>query len=783
MIKKLENGLIIELNNNNFTAKVVNSPNTEEDIIIPRSINYQSQEYIITSIGEGSFRDNECIDSILFPDDSELQIIESDAFTNSFLTYISFPSSLKCLKKGWCNSVSNLSRVFISPQNDHFKVINNSIIIGRSESENNHEFEILHFVSRKIKRFVVPSSIKYIDAYAFSECFDLREVLFEDNSQLISIDDYAFSNTPIESILFPCKLNHIGDFAFAFCYNLKSIVFPEESELKSLGNHSFTECPFESFVFPKHVTHVDENVFIFCNDLKSIEFANDSEVKRIGNRMFFNLNIEKILLPKSVTQIGIESFANCKELKTVKFEKDSELRSIDERAFSKSSIEKLHLPEKVDDLRDGWCCDVSNLTQISISPKNNHYSFINDSMIIGKTGENYDVLHFVRRDTDQIIIPSFIKHINSYACQNCSFLKKNGIKFDENSELISFGKFSFSNSSVETINIPKKVVQIEESAFSNCSNLLCVRFLEGLGHVSINKNAFFNSSIKKICFSSNVDDLQKNWCSKTPYLTSIEIPVENEHFVYNDNSMLLGKIEKSSQIFDILHFVRRDICDAVVPSYIKHINSSAFSDTHNLISVNFSDDSELCIIDDYCFTQSSIENILIPKKVTRIGDYSFFECKMLKSVTFANESELVSIGSYAFSQTPIDRILIPKNVHEIGNNAFEKCIKLRKVEFEENSKLEIIGERSFAESKIDSIIVPKFVCKVGKNAFFHCNNIKSIEFLADCFCIYDSFFNECQGLLIISFPNTKNISICQNDFEHFDHYLYLFASKSEINFI
>lgn len=61
------NGLNFELDKNQFTAKTVYSPGVHDDIIIPYSIVLESQEYIVTEIGEKTFNHNTNILSVEFP--------------------------------------------------------------------------------------------------------------------------------------------------------------------------------------------------------------------------------------------------------------------------------------------------------------------------------------------------------------------------------------------------------------------------------------------------------------------------------------------------------------------------------------------------------------------------------------------------------------------------------------------------------------------------------------------------------------------------------------------
>ena len=68
----LENGLKLELFILNSTAQITYSPKAKGKITVPKSIFYQSQEFIITKIKENSFIDNELIESLDFPENSSL---------------------------------------------------------------------------------------------------------------------------------------------------------------------------------------------------------------------------------------------------------------------------------------------------------------------------------------------------------------------------------------------------------------------------------------------------------------------------------------------------------------------------------------------------------------------------------------------------------------------------------------------------------------------------------------------------------------------------------------
>ena len=131
--KKVAHGnFIYSINEENKTACVILCiPNNE--IIIPHSINYENQEYIITEISESAFQYTKDIDSIKFAKNSEVQIIDNFAFfifgldaDNKKLT---IPSSVKEIKEKWCENIDRLKKIKIAPNNQYYKSYENKYIL------------------------------------------------------------------------------------------------------------------------------------------------------------------------------------------------------------------------------------------------------------------------------------------------------------------------------------------------------------------------------------------------------------------------------------------------------------------------------------------------------------------------------------------------------------------------------------------------------------------------------------------------------------------------------
>ena len=116
-----QNKLSYELDSIRLKATIVNSNEACGDILIPRSVIYQSQEYIITMIDENSFRECTHLKSINFSKDSELRYIGKKAFYSSNITTLYIPPKFELFEEDWCYNAQYLDTIYISDENPNFK--------------------------------------------------------------------------------------------------------------------------------------------------------------------------------------------------------------------------------------------------------------------------------------------------------------------------------------------------------------------------------------------------------------------------------------------------------------------------------------------------------------------------------------------------------------------------------------------------------------------------------------------------------------------------------------
>ena len=195
----------------------------------------------------------------------------------------------------------------------------------------------------------------------------------------------------------------------------------------------------------------------------------------------------------------------------------------------------------------------------------------------------------------------------------------------KNVEII--GQYCFSRClNLETFEIEENsnLKIINESTFDNCTKLKTIEFHEDSKIEIIKKDAFKFSAIEHLFIPSSVLHLEDEWCN---------------NIINNDeHQLIVCKSDKISKYFDVICFADRKIHKVVIPSFIKYIESCAFSNSKNLTSVEFPKNSKLRLFGTRSFQVSSIQSLTIPKNVITIEFWAFEDCTSLYCVEFLSEN-------------------------------------------------------------------------------------------------------------------------------------------------
>lgn len=376
--KRIDQGnLVYSINLKEKTASVIDQKNFKKDIIIPRSVNYESNEYTITSISKRAFQFSQ-IDTVQFSPDSSIQTIEPEAFFFSTIQCISIPPSLIELKTGWCSDTKRLSKVIISPNNEIYKIHEDKFIIGKS-SKKEKNFDVLVFAFRDAQEVTIPNFIKHIETCAFEGC---KSIEIPEDSILETVSYKAFCGSSIESIKFPSCLIELENGWCGGTPQLTKVQIDENNgrylvyndfvleksskEAKNFDIISFCARNIQKVTIPSFIKYIKSYAFNVCKQIETIDFMPDSQLVTIDNSAFLASSIQNFVIPSTVTRINEYAFHYCQQLLSIEIPIDSKLQTIERCAFSYSSIEKFIVPRHLTRIYENTFQECNKLRRIEI---------------------------------------------------------------------------------------------------------------------------------------------------------------------------------------------------------------------------------------------------------------------------------------------------------------------------------------------------------------------------------------------------------------------------------
>ena len=356
---------------------------------------------------------------------------------------------------------------------------------------------------------------------------------------------------------------------------------------------------------------------------------------------------------------------------------------------------------------------------------------------------------------------------------NDEFVIENGIllKYKGNQKEVvipdrvtEIGECAFKGKDITKVIIPKSVVNIDNGAFTLCSDLRIVEMFYGLRSIgekafqycssltnitipnsveTIEQGAFCCSGLVSIIIPRSVKHLGDGVCTMCPFLQSIEVDSKNKMYSSQDGVLFT----KDKSLLLCYPQAKQDK-KYYVPVTTNTIAPGAF------VMLNM---FEMCT--------SNLESVYVPDNVTSIGDEAFFDCSSIVSIIIGNG--VISIGKRAFYRcTGLSSITIPGSVITIGDGAFGGCDNLTSITI--SNGVTTISEGAFRGcSHLTNITIPDSVTKIGDYAFAWCNSITSIVIPDGVKTIGERVFDGCDDLETIVVPNSV-VDITKHAFDTFD---------------
>ena len=212
-------------------------------------------------------------------------------------TTFDIPSTVEIIQSGAFSGADKLTEITL-PES--------VIWIGASAFRNCDAMESIY----------IPDGVQHIGPSGFYNCDILSDIHLP--ASLDTICNALCSNLPaLVELTVPSNVKYIDDFAFAESDALKDINFEEGSNLLAIGLRAFENCiGLEHFEMPNSVTMLEGQIFGYCTGLKSVHLSDN--LTNMDSSTFWGCSaLTECEIPGGVQSIQ-NVFVNCASLKKVK---------------------------------------------------------------------------------------------------------------------------------------------------------------------------------------------------------------------------------------------------------------------------------------------------------------------------------------------------------------------------------------------------------------------------------------------------------------------------------
>lgn len=692
---------------------------------------------IVSAIKDYGPLDGSEIYSIVFEENSKCE--EFGIAAGSMITTIALPSGMKKLSEAAFKNCKCLSEVTLPKD---IQIIPNNLFEGCSALT---EFEIpssvitlgqFCFSGSALESINVPEGVKRIEAGAFSSCESLYEITL------------------------PNTLEYIGANVFYNCLDLAPFVLNGAETLECGGGlfmsyyGSYTACPsISKIVVGKNVKKLVGRSPTLTS-VSNIYIALESEgsaLEEIGDNFFSGCRSTTVVLPQSVKKIGDGAFAGSW---IQEFVCPAGL-TIGNGAFEDSTIKKVTFEEGCQTIGDNFfklCRYLEKVifpsTLISIGDRafEQCEKIKNLELPVSLTSIGSHAFRHCKGLTE-ISLPESLISIGSRAFGDCSNL----MKLELPKSLISIGEGAFAAcTGLTTLEFPTSLTSIGREAFKGCTGLTTLELPSSL--MTIEYRAFYGcTGIKKVTLSSNVKSFGMEWMPSTVESVIVAEGVtslgDNAFKNYANVDVVLPStlISIGNSCFSGC----KGITGLELPASLISIGNSAFSGCTGLQNLTLP--SSLTSIGNYCFSGcTGLRNFVLHEGLTSIGEYALSGCSALETVTI---SEGVTTLPYRIFQncTGLREVTLPKSLTSMGSRCFEGCTSLQNLTLQ--SDLSSAYDCFTGCTALESVTISEGVTTLLYSIFQNCTGLREITLPKSLTSIGESAFSGCTGLQNLTLPS------------------------------
>ena len=477
----------------------------------------------------------------------------------------------------------------------------------------------------------------------------------------------------------------------------------------SIADYAFYDCDsLAGITIPDSVTSIGRDAFWGCTGLEKVNITNLTKWCNItfdswkSNPLYYAKNlylngtkVEDLVIPEGVESISAKAFSDA-NIKTIFIPKS--LKSIGELAFYGINLESIMVDGDNQKYKSAGNCLIETDTKTLLLGCNNSVIPNDDS----------------------------VNSIATYAFFRCYNL--------------------------ETITLPKSLLEIEDYAFYECTSIKKLTVYDNI--TTVHGYSFFECE-------ENIEEIViADGCKKV-----------TSKMIYNN----------------------RNLKTITIPDSVTAIEDHAFDGS--IRPENFKLPKNLKTIGEKAFWGFGLPEIEIPDSVTEIGIGAFQESEVLEKVTLGSGVEKIDTRAFALCSS-LKEINIPKSVTHIGDGAFLACVSLDSISVEEgNDKYHIVknclveketkkliawnleGEipTNYSITSVgfgviyttyykESIEIPDGVATIEMNNFYYCPYLTRVKIPSSVTSIGENCFVQCPNLVLeIASDNTYVINYAEKN--------------------
>ena len=251
----------------------------------------------------------------------------------------------------------------------------------------------------------------------------------------------------------------------------------------------------------------------------------------------------------------------------------------------------------------------------------------------------------------------------------------------------------WSDSSIESVEIPDGVTGIGYQAFAQCKNL------------------------KQVTLPASLVELQVLAFENCPIETWI---VDAENPIYStEGNALLSKDGKT-----VLRCQTVPSGVYTLPESVTAIGANAFQGCVGLTEIHIP--QQVTSVGSAAFGQCrELTEVSLPDGITEINGSVFYGCEKLKTVVLPESLTLIDNSAF-FGCTSLTQITLPDGISTIGWAAFSGCESLKEIRLPQG--LTTIDSNAFLDcSSLEQIDLPEDLRSIGWGAFSNCMSLKKIS--------------------------------------------------------